>query len=565
MSASAYPSSQIHAEWTISIARVALAATALFAVWLDPAEPARYATLTYALHWIYVGYSVMMALVALRWQGGGPLPLITHAFDIVAFSVFQYLSLGPSSPFFAYFVFSMFCGAVRWGWRGTLMTGGLVMVAFLATAQSISSRFGSSEFELNRFVIRVAYLGMATGMLVYLGRYEERLRRDIERLARWPVSLSGDPETAVGRVLEYATRMMGAGHAIAVWEATEEPVVHEARWSASGFTLQHWPPSHVVLRPEAEAELRQATFLCTGEVRQARGIMLASAAGALTERPVLPMVPEFLERLPGTGLASAPLQTELINGRIFFTDFGTPPTEALAITQVVAREIAASLDQIHAAHQRQELAMREDRVRVARDLHDGVLQALTGIRLELRAIAGSRPDSAEATRDRLVTLERALAMEQRELRLFIEGLEPGSRHRAAHLASVAVRLEAVRERILMEWKTPVTIRVDPTLPTLRTELADALPLMVHEAAVNALKHGQSSRVSVDVRQAEGALRVVVADDGCGFPFRGRWEHDTLTNSDDAPRSLLNRVAELGGRLAIESTPLGSRVEMLMSL
>ncbi len=551
------------AERTIALSRVVLGGTALFAVWLDPAEPTAYAPVAYAMHWLYVAYALVVIPIAWRWQGSGYMPVLTQYVDIVAFSVFQYLSLGPSSPFFVYFVFSMFCGAIRWGWRGSVVTGGLVVLAYVGMAVLITSRY-EAPLELDRFVIRIAYLAVATGMLVYLGRYEETLRSDIERLARWP-SLSGDARQSVERVLEYAARMLGAERAVAVWEATEEPVVHEARWSASGFEMQHWPPEQLVLLPEAECDLRTTTFLCGGDVREATSILLGSRGGGLRERPGMPIAPEFMPRLAGPGLATAPLRTDTISGRVFLSGFGVPSPEVLALTKVVAREVAGSFDQIHAAHQREELATREQRVRVARDLHDGVLQALTGVRLELRALAATAAECTPSTQDRLVGLERALALEQRELRLFIEGLEPDRHARPSAPSPLRSRLEAVRERIGTDWKMPVVLRVDPALAALPGRTDEALPLMVHEAAVNALKHGRASRVAVDVRMTEGQLRVTVSDDGCGFGFKGRREHDVLQATGHAPRSLLTRVEDLGGRLAIESSPTGSRVEMLLSL
>src|SRR5436190_6874778 len=101
-----YPSSRMQAERTIAAGRVALGASALLALWLDPADPAHFAQATYTLHLIYVSYALLLAAATWRWEGGTRLPIVTHVVDIVVFSVFQYLTLGPSSPFFMYFMFS---------------------------------------------------------------------------------------------------------------------------------------------------------------------------------------------------------------------------------------------------------------------------------------------------------------------------------------------------------------------------------------------------------------------------------------------------------------------------
>jgi signal transduction histidine kinase len=558
-----YPSSRVQSERTIAIARVVLAGTALFAIWLDPAEPTQYPSLTYFLYAVYVGYSGVMALWSIRWEGGDWLPPVTHGVDVIAFSVFQYMTLGPSSPFFVYFVFSMFCGAIRWGWRGSLATGSFVMLFYAAMAGPVNGGLGAVTFEVNRFIVRMAYLLVATGMLVYLGRYEERLRTEIERLARWPVPLAKDPEAAIGRILEYGARLMQAGGVLAVWESSDEPVLHEAHWTAAATSVRDH--SAGALSVLTDASIAPATFICTGPISDARSILLSDHAGRLVRREGMPLGPAVLERLFGSGLATAPIRTEYVTGRVFFCDLGTPPTEAVPLTEVVAREIASSLDQLHSAQQRQEIAAREERIRVARDLHDGVLQGLTGVRLELRALATTRFDSPAALQQQLGSLERALAMEQRELRFFISGLEPGADRRVDRRSSLVDRLDSVRERLALEWKTPVTLRVSPRVMPMASAIEEAVPLMVHEAAVNALKHGQPSRVSVDVESSDGQLRIAVTDDGRGFPFKGSYNHERLAASEGAPRSLFDRVSALGGRLSIESTEAGSRVEMRLSL
>lgn len=564
MPVATYPSTRVHAERTIAFARVILTGTGLLAVWIDPDEPSRFAQLTYTLYLSYTLYAATLFLITLRWAGGEWLPRLTHAGDIVAFSLFQYLTSGPSSPFFIYSIFAMFSGAIVWGWRGTLITGATLMVAYVGMASWFGLGVSPSGFDLNRLIIRIAYIAIAIAMLVYLGRYEARLRKEIERLARWPAPLAGDRQTATERVLAYAARLMGAGRILTIWEAVDEPALYEARWtSTAGLTLTRLAPGSLPLFREDSASFSGSTFICVGPVKEATNILLAGSRG-LVRRPGIPLHPAVLDRLEGSGVVTAPLRSDLISGRIFFHDVGIPPAEAFPLTDVVAREVAASLNQMHAAEQRQELATREDRIRVARDLHDGVLQGLTGVRLELRALAVER-DKGHDIQQQLVTLERALAMEQRELRLFIDGLEPGSGVRDDLRPPLAIRLDSVRERIALEWKTPVTLRIHPEIGPLPAAVEDAVPLMVHEATVNALKHAQPSRVAVEVDVTEDRLRVAVSDDGRGFPFKGLYEHAALAASHLAPRSLIERVSALHGQLSIDSSAAGSRVEMSLPL
>ena len=196
---------------------------------------------------------------------------------------------------------------------------------------------------------------------------------------------------------------------------------------------------------------------------------------------------------------------------------------------------------------------------MARDLHDGVLQSLTGVRLELQAIGAA---AAEKTRERLLSLERALAIEQRELRFFIEDLKPAAIAAAQH--SLDHALARVRERLATEWKVPVLVRIAPQT-SVPERLEQPVALMVHEAVINALKHAEPSRVSVDVHCENGALRIIVADDGRGFAFQGRYDHRALARMHVCPESLRERIESLGGDLTIESGRAGSRLEIAVPL
>ena len=240
-------------------------------------------------------------------------------------------------------------------------------------------------------------------------------------------------------------------------------------------------------------------------------------------------------------------------GRVFFTDLTAPTAELMTLTGVVAREIGSSLEQLTVAGHLRDIAASEQRLRVARDLHDGVLQSLTGIRLELQDVAAElNTESSHPQRDRLLAIERTLAIEQRELGMFINSLKPARRPVENALL---VSLDALRERIALEWKVPLTIRVAPGVADIPDAIERAIPPMVHEAVVNALKHGDPSRIRVDMEVDHGTLRIIVGDDGHGFPFRGRYDHRALAEARIGPASLRDRAASLGGTLTIESRGL----------
>jgi two-component system sensor histidine kinase DegS len=112
---------------------------------------------------------------------------------------------------------------------------------------------------------------------------------------------------------------------------------------------------------------------------------------------------------------------------------------------------------------------------------------------------------------------------------------------------------------------PVTIRTHALPHTLPPAISEAIPRVVQEAVVNAMKHAAPSRVAVDVAATPDAVRITAVDDGRGFPFKGRYDHETLTRTGSGPVSLRERVASLGGRIEIDSSDAGARVDLRLPL
>jgi len=543
-------------ERTIAVTRIVLVGSGLFSIWLDPVGPARLATETYAIHIGYIVYAFVLAGIMWNRDSSGRLPAATHVVDIVIFSIFQYLTLGPTSPFFVYYIFSIFCAALRWDRRAVLGTFAAVFVAYVPMAYVMSR---GPDFDLNSFLVRTVTRMVTGGLIVYLAQYEIFLRSEIERLARWPAVGGLDSEAAMSRVLAHAAGLLSAERALIAWDIAEEPRLNIAIWSPEtepALVLTRHAPGE--LDPLVPPPLTASAFLSAGALSR-EAVVLTSYRGAERKWRGLPVHPALVARLPGEGVASAPFQTARISGRAFFAGIDSPSSDLLPVAEVVARELGTLLDQQEWSARMRDIAVREQRVSLARDLHDGVLQSLTGVRLELQSAATDLDGNADV-RDRLLSLERALAIEQRELRLFINDTRPS----VAGPALVG-RLESLRERVALEWKIPVSIRVTPDSMVLPERLQQAVPLMAHEAIVNALKHAHPSRISVDVRSDSRSVQMVVSDDGAGFPFEGRYDHAVLAEMNLGPASLRERAASLGGHMTIESGKGGSRIEIAVPI
>ena len=216
----------------------------------------------------------------------------------------------------------------------------------------------------------------------------------------------------------------------------------------------------------------------------------------------------------------------------------------MTLTGVVAREIGTSLEQLSLTEQLREIAASEQRLRVARDLHDGVLQSLTGIRLELQRRRGrAQTDASPSQRHRLLAHRAGAGHRAARAPNVHHSLKPHEEARCGH--ALLVNLDALRERVALEWKVPLTIRVGPRVAAIPTSIERAIPPMVHEAVVNALKHGEPSRIRVDLDVADGVLRIIVGDDGHGFPFRGRYDHTALERGSARPACATARRRSAG--------------------
>jgi len=153
----------------------------------------------------------------------------------------------------------------------------------------------------------------------------------------------------------------------------------------------------------------------------------------------------------------------------------------------------------------------------------------------------------------------SLEEEQRLLRFYVDfftrsGVDSGDS------PNLADGLKATADRIRSIWDMAVSVGADTRLePEPRVRHVNCR--LVQEAAVNARRHGGATTVEVSVAVDGRRARIEVADDGHGFAFQGRWDHEKLVAERRGPMSLRRRMEDLRGTLSIDSRADGSTLEM----
>jgi signal transduction histidine kinase len=250
---------------------------------------------------------------------------------------------------------------------------------------------------------------------------------------------------------------------------------------------------------------------------------------------------------PMTSFLGVPL---FVRGRVFgnlyLTDkqggeVFTDVDEELAMGLAAAAAVAIDNARLHARVR--ELDVIEDRERIARDLHDTVIQRLfaTGLSLQGASRLVDRPEA----RARIEAAVDDLDTTVREIRTAIFELQAP----AAPGHSLRRRLLAVGDELVEALGSEPTFRFEgPVDSVVGGDVAGHVVAVVREGLTNAAKHADGGTVRVSVSVGGGSLEVVIDDDGPG-PGPSRVGGHGLAN-------LATRAGELGGDSALEPGAAG---------
>jgi len=200
--------------------------------------------------------------------------------------------------------------------------------------------------------------------------------------------------------------------------------------------------------------------------------------------------------------------------------------------------IGGALELRRARHVLAAAAVREERQRIARDIHDGVAQDLAYILQQGRRLA-AQPESPRAIRHMVVAAGRALD----ESRHAIAALERAGGESLIGALRVTAVETAGREGGTVEMDLDGTAAVAVPIP-----VQEVLLRVLREAIINAIRHGRAETVQVKLREDPG-LHLTVSDDGGGFDVAAAAGAGRL-----GLRSMAARIRDVGGELTIDSEP-----------
>jgi signal transduction histidine kinase len=553
-------SSQVQIETLISRGRLVLAVFSLLGVRLGSVRPEPEAM---QIAWAFLGYALILFLLAntraiesRHWPGA------THAIDLAVYAAYLWQVGGFALPVLAWFLFALVAATLRWGWRGTLTTGSVAVVVHVGFGARAAELIRDPAMTPSQFIVLALLMGVMTALVGLVGAYEDWRGTQLARLAAWTGPDPERPSALPAEMLAQASTVLESPRTLMVWEQSDEPWTEVALWDNGRVEQSREPPG--TFGDIVAERIGQASFFCRNLAMEAPTTYLRGRRGVETWRG-LPIDQALRDRFHIRALAGWSLQGDDFRGWLFCLDRSAFSLQDLAVGDVVADLATARLSQSYLVQRLRDTAVSTERLRLARDLHDGVLQTLTGAALQLqtaRRLLALDPASSE---ERLSQVQRIIAAGQNDLRFFIHQLGPRRAPDASAPVDLRGRLNELADRVRRQWGVPVTVATEPETLEIPDLLVTDLFLLIHEALVNSARHAHASAIQLAIFREPHQISIAVADDGQGFPFKGTFSLEDLIRNQSGPRTLRERVSALGGDMLLETSELGTRLRLTVPL
>jgi signal transduction histidine kinase len=471
------------------------------------------------------------------------------ACDLLALGFFMYIS--PSTvPVWLPYLFICYAAGIRWGLDFALpLAGALSLMLVLLTAVK-------GEIHWMRIVawlgITVATFAGGAG-LAFLGDRNRHFAAQIDFFSRINSTMQVDQGLAesLRLFLEELATTFKTEEALLLFRDTDLERIFLWRLKA-GESERIVPESMPLSRTDGFLLDDMDATICWNEL---------SGAGSgfgwdrRNGRPI-----KNLPRLPGPAqqelkvlslMTVAFEQAGLPTGRIFLLNGRKPfQKEDLAWLESISLHISPALENIFLLRHLRARAIEAERSRIARDLHDGILQTLLSIEIQLDVLRRRVTASPEHAVSGLATLQQTVKNEGAELRQTVTDLRP-LRVQSADLVDL---MRGFAERYRNESTIALDLLIDSTQLRAPDRVCREIFQIYREALNNIKKHAKASHVVVKLSQDDSRLVLVVDDNGEGFSFAGRFTGDELDRLRLGPISIKERARTVGGVLTVESNP-----------
>jgi nitrate/nitrite-specific signal transduction histidine kinase len=234
-------------------------------------------------------------------------------------------------------------------------------------------------------------------------------------------------------------------------------------------------------------------------------------------------------------------------GRLYLTNkqpSGDFTEDDERLVEVFALHAGIAIENARLHEQVQRLAIVEERERIGRDLHDGIIQSIYAVGLSLEDVPDLMEDEPEVAKARVERAIDSLDQSIRDIRNFIFGLRPELLEQAGLVGGLAALADEFRVNSMVDIDIDTSAVEDLGLPV---DVIGQLLSIAREALSNIARHSRATRGSVHVESRGGHVRMVVSDNGVGF--------DTGRARSAGHQGLVNmraRVASIGGSLEVDS-------------
>jgi signal transduction histidine kinase len=542
----------------ITLMRLVLAASALLIILIDPSEPDRLIALTFATLGLYTLYSVALYLLALFWRAHlEPLHRWAHWIDVCWFVALIALSRGTSSIFFFGFFFAILVASFSWGFaeglKVTIASAVLFTVVGYATAPS------GPEFELNRFLLRPIYMCVLGYMMAFWGGREIRLRRRLALLKE--MTASANPRFGVDRttglLMELLRTFYGANACLSI---TVPPGMGEQRMRRAtsddpeGAARVKSIPAELaaqLLAPPAEAAILYRGQ-APGWLRSSGGYYgydLRSGTRVIGDQRASR---ELAATIDAESFVSIPLYfNHSPFGRLYVTAAHPRAFDEADIDFLlqVDAHVTPILDNIRLIDRLALDAADEERRRIARDIHDSVIQPYIGLQMGLAAIRRKQAAGQDAASE-VERLYNLTSEGINELRGYVHNLRTGGDSANGLVASV----RRFASKLAATTGIDVQIEAADSLPVNDRLAADVFQMVV-EGLSNIRRHTQATRATVYLARRPNHLAVCIENE----------RPDGVDATPFTPRSISERARALGGSAHVEHPPGSTAIQIEIPL